>query len=120
MKYMLLIYNNPAMLEALPEEEMKAIMSEVNSIMSELTETGEWLGGEGLAHPSQTKTVRVRDGVPAITDGPYVEAKEQFAGYCMLDCESIERATEIAARWPDASYAAVELRALMRQSGDEM
>jgi hypothetical protein len=119
-KYMLLIYNNPAMLEALPEEEMRAIMNEVDTVMTELTETGEWLGGEALAHPSQTKTVRVRDGVPAITDGPYVEAKEQFAGYCMLDCESLERATEIAARWPDASYAAVELRPLMGQSGDEM
>jgi hypothetical protein len=119
-KYMLLIYNNPAMLEALPEDEMKAIMNDVDSIMSELQERGEWLGGEGLAHPSQTKTVRVRDGVPAITDGPYIESKEQFAGYCMLDCESLERATEIATRWPDARYAWVELRALMRQSGDEM
>jgi hypothetical protein len=119
-KYMLLIYNNPAMLEALPEADMRAIIDEVGAIMEELTETGEWLGGEGLAHPSQTKTVRVRDGVPAITDGPYVESKEQFAGYCMLECESLERATEIATRWPDACYAAVELRPLMHQSGTEM
>jgi hypothetical protein len=119
-KYMLLIYNNPAMLETLPEAEMKAIMNDVGALMSELQESGEWLGGEALAHPSQTKTVRVRDGVPAITDGPYIESKEQFAGYCMLDCESLERATEIATRWPDARYAWVELRALMHQSGDEM
>jgi hypothetical protein len=119
-KYMLLIYNNPAMLEALPEAEMKAIMNDVGAIMSELQETGEWVGGEALAHPSQTKTVRVRDGVPAITDGPFIEAKEQFAGFCMLDCESPERAAEIALRWPDARYAWVELRPLMSQSGDEM
>jgi hypothetical protein len=58
--------------------------------------------------------------VPAITDGPYVEAKEQLAGYCLLECDSLERATEIAVRWPDASYAAVELRPLMGQSGTEM
>jgi hypothetical protein len=119
-KYMLLIYNNPAMLETLPEDEVKTIMGQVDSVMAELQESGEWLGGEALAHPSQTKTVRVRDGVPAITDGPYVEAKEQFAGYCMLDCESIERAVEIAKRWPDARFAYVELRPLMRQSGAEM
>ena len=62
----------------------------------------------------------MRGGVPAITDGPYVEAKEQLAGYCLLECESLERATEIAARWPDASYAAVELRPLMGPSGTEM
>jgi hypothetical protein len=119
-KYMLLIYNNQAMLEALPEADMKAIMDDVGSIMSELQETGELLGGEALAHPSQTKTVRVRDGVPAITDGPYIESKEQFAGYCMLDCETLERATEIALRWPDARYAWVELRAIMHEAGTEM
>ena len=58
MKYMLLIYNNPEMLEALPKDEMDAIMNQVGVIMQELTESGEWLGGEGLAHPSQTRTVR--------------------------------------------------------------
>ena len=120
MKYMLLIYNNPAMLEALPEADMKAIMDDVDSIMAELTETGEWLGGVGLAHPSQTKTVRVRDGVPAITDGPYVEAKEQFAGYCMLECDTPERAIEIATRWPDARYVAMEVRPIMDSTGMEM
>jgi hypothetical protein len=119
-KYILLIYHNPAMLEAFSEEEMNAVMSQVDTIMSELTESGEWVGGEGLAHPSQAKTVRVRGGVPAITDGPFVESKEQLAGYCLFECESLERATEIAARWPDASYAAVELRPLMGQSGTEM
>jgi len=119
-KYILLIYNNPETLEAFSEEELNEVMSTVDTIMAELTASGEWLGGEGLAHPSQSRTVRVRGGVPAITDGPYVEAKEQLAGYCLLECESLERATEIAVRWPDASYAAVELRPLMGQSGTEM
>jgi hypothetical protein len=120
MKYMLLIYNNPEYLQSLPKEDLEAIFNEVNTIMDELTKSGEWIGGEGLAHPSQTKTIRVRDGVPAVTDGPFVEAKEQFAGYCLFDCETLERATEIAARWPDARYAAVELRPVMQQSGTEM
>jgi hypothetical protein len=120
MKYMLLIYNNPEYLQSLPKEELDAIYDEVGTIMDELTKSGEWIGGEGLAHPSQAKTIRVRDGVPAITDGPFVEAKEQFAGFCLLDCETPERAQEIAARWPDAHYAAVELRAVMQQSGTEM
>jgi hypothetical protein len=119
-KYILLIYHNPAMLEAFSEEEMQAVMSDVDTIMAELTASGEWIGGEGLAHPSQARTVRVRGGVPAITDGPFVESKEQLAGYCLLECESLDRATEIAARWPDAHYAAVELRPLMSASGTEM
>jgi hypothetical protein len=119
-KYMLLIYNNPEMLEAMPEAEMQAVMADVGKIMEELQESGEWIGGAALAHPSQTKTVRIRDGVPAVTDGPYSEAKEQFAGYCMLECESPERATEIGLRWPDARYAWVELRPVMDEAGTEM
>ena len=120
MKYMLLIYNNPDHLQSLPKEDLEAIFADVGVIIDELTASGEWIGGEGLAHPSQAKTIRVRDGVPAITDGPFVEAKEQFAGYCLFDCETPERAQEIAARWPDARYAAVELRPVMEPSGTEM
>ena len=120
MRYILLIYNNPATLEAFSEAELAEVMSTVDTIMAELGASGEWLGGEGLAHPSQSKTVRVRGGVPAITDGPFVEAKEQLAGYCLLECETEERALEIAARWPDSHYAAVELRPLMGPSGTEM
>jgi hypothetical protein len=55
-------------------------MGEVDALMAELTESGEWVGGEALADSSRTRTVRVRNGVPAVTDGPYAEAKEQLAG----------------------------------------
>jgi hypothetical protein len=119
-RYMLLIYQNPASFETLSEEERNAVMGEVGTIMGELTESGEWLGGEGLADPSQTKTVKVRDGVPAVTDGPYLEAKEHLVGYCLLECESVERATDIATRWPDARWWGVEVRPLMDAAGTEM
>jgi hypothetical protein len=113
MKYMLLIYNRPGFTEDLSEAERTELFGEVDAIMKELTESGEMLGGEALADPSITKTVRVRDGVPAITDGPFIEAKEQFAGYLLVDCESLERATEIAARWPDAKRYAMEVRPVL-------
>lgn len=118
MKYMLLIYNNPSVIEAMSEEERNGIFGEVDTIMQELMDSGEWVGGEALANSSQAKTVRVRDGVPAVTDGPFVEAKEQFAGYLMVDCESPERAVEIATRWPDARYWAMEVRPLMSAGGE--
>lgn len=120
MKYMLLIYNNPAVYEAMSEEERNTIWAEVDSVMQELTASGELIGGEALVDASQARTVRVRNGAPAITDGPFAEAKEQFAGYLMVDCESPERAVEIAASWPDARYFAMEVRPLMNQSGTEM
>jgi hypothetical protein len=113
MRYMLLIHNNPATYEAWSEEERTALFGEVDQIMTELRESGELVGGEALADVSNAKTVRVRDGVPAITDGPYAEAKEQMAGYLMVDCETEERAVEIAARWPDSRYFAMEVRAVM-------
>jgi len=110
---MLLIYNNPATLEALSEEERDELMGEVDALVTELTESGEWVGGEALADPSHTRTVRVRGGVPAVTDGPFAEAKEQLAGYCVVDCERPERAVEIAARWPDARFWAMEVRPIL-------
>ena len=63
MKYMLLIYNNPATYQAWTEEERSELFGEVDAIMKELTESGELVGGEALADASNAVTVRVRDGV---------------------------------------------------------
>ncbi|MET7302286.1 YciI family protein [Embleya sp. NPDC005575] len=120
MKFMLLIHNRPGFVEELSEAERTELFGEVDALMAELTASGELLGGEALADPAQTRTVRVRDGVPAVTDGPFVEAKEHFAGYLLVECESTERAVEIAARWPDARYWAMEVRPVMTGSGTEM
>ena len=120
MKYLVLIYNNPATYEAWPEEQRNELFGEVDTIMKELTESGEFVGGQGLADPSNAKTVRVRDGAPAVTDGPFAEAKEQLGGYLIVDCESEARAVEIAARWPDARHFAVEVRQILHTAGAEM
>ena len=120
MKYMLLIYNNMSVYESWSEEDRTALFGEVDTIMKELSESGELVGGEGLADPSNTKTVRVRDGVPVVTDGPFAESKEQLGGYLSVECESIERAVEIAARWPDARHFAMEVRPVMHADGAEM
>jgi hypothetical protein len=119
-KYMLLIYNNPDALAALTESERDAIFSGVDTIMDELKASGELVGGEALAHPASTKTVRPVGGSPVTTDGPFLESKEQFAGYLMVDVESERRAVEIATRWPDARFGAMEVRAIMHTSGTEM
>jgi len=119
-KYMLLIYQNPDGFQALTQDELQQIMGEVGTIIDELSESGEWVGGEGLAHPSNAKTVKVRDGQAVVTDGPYLEAKEHLVGYSIFECDSIERATEIATRWPDARYWGVEVRPMMTAGGTEM
>jgi hypothetical protein len=118
-KYMLLIYNDPQVIEAMTEEERCDLFGSVDRVMAELSETGELVGGEALAWASEAKTVRVRDGVVATTDGPYAEAKEQFAGYLAVDVETEERAVEIAAMWPDAQLWGMEVRAVMDPGGGE-
>jgi hypothetical protein len=120
MKYMLLIYNNQSVYENLPEEERQALFADVGAMMAELRESGELIGSMALADQSLGKTVRVRDGAVTTTDGPFAEAKEQFAGYLAVDCETVERAVEIAARWPDARYFAMEVRPVMYDAGDDL
>jgi hypothetical protein len=120
MKYMLLIYDNADTRERFLGEGSDALTAEVNAILQELTESGELVGGEALADPSNTKTIAPRDGMPAVTDGPFAEAKEHLGGYLIVECESLERATEIAKRWPNSRFSAMEVRALMETSGAEM
>jgi hypothetical protein len=119
-RYVLLIYDNPETREAFFGEKTDELMGEVDALIKELTESGELVGTEALADPSNTKTVRVRGGVPAVTDGPFAEAKEQLGGYLIVDCESPDRAAEIAARWPNARFCAMEVRPIMEEAGTEM
>lgn len=110
MKFMLLIYNSPATLEGFSEEERNRLMAEVDDLMAELARSGELVGGDALAQAPQSKTVRIVEGVPVTTDGPFAELKEHLAGYLMVEVESVERAVEIAAKWPDARFGAMEVR----------
>lgn len=120
MKYMLLIYDNAQTRELFFSEEGAELMAEVEAVMKQLTESGEYVGGEGLADPTNSKTAQLVDGVPAITDGPYVEAKEHIGGYLMVECESPERAAEIALSWPSVRFHPVEVRPVMDAGGGDM
>jgi hypothetical protein len=130
-KYLILIYGNPENWEhpmflrdpkflALSQAERDEVTERAEALYKEVSEGGELISGVPLADPVNTRTVRVRDGLPVATDGPYLEAKEQLAGYFVVDCESPERAVEIAARFPDARFDAVEVRPIMDLSGQEM
>ena len=99
--------------------EGKALGAEINALIAELTASGELVGGEALADPAQTRSIRPKDGAPVITDGPLAEAKEHFGGYLIVDCETPERATEIASRWPNARFAAMEVRPIMNAGGGQ-
>jgi hypothetical protein len=120
MKYLLMITVNPQILDALSEEERIQVYAAHDAFEAPLKESGELVGFAALADPSNSTTVTVRDGVPAVTDGPYAEAKEFLAGFYIVDCESAERANELAALIPDAKLTGIEVRPVMESSGLEM
>lgn len=88
------------------------IMRAHRELTEQLVASGEYVASQGLTVEA-ARTVRVRDGVPAVTDGPFSEAKEVLAGYYLVDCASVERATEIAALIPEAALDLVEVRRVM-------
>ncbi len=110
MKYMLLIYGKTETWDALEAEGIESVYDVHRGILDETRARGEFLAADGLT-VENARIVQVKDGVPAVTDGPFTEAKEVLAGYYLLDC-TLERATELAARLPEARYSPVEVRAL--------
>ena len=120
MKYLLLIYTNPANWAVLSEEERNGLIGEYGAMSREMTETGEHLDGSPLADPSTATTVRVRSGQRELTDGPFIESKEHLAGYYLVDCESLDRAIALAERLPDARLGGIEIRPVMYMGGMEM
>lgn len=120
MRYLLMIYDNPDTRALFTSPEGHELMAEVESVMARLTESGELVVGEALADPSNTRTVRVRGGAPVVTDGPLAEAKEHFGGYLIVECETIDRAVEIAAAWPSTRFSPMEVRPIMDPAGMEM
>ncbi|WP_406495436.1 YciI family protein [Streptomyces sp. NBC_01604] len=110
MKYLVMVQGTQADYEAMSgkaspgspawnEQDLQMMYAYMEAINNDLSETGEFVDGQGLAEPAKTRTVTLGDdGKAVITDGPYSETKELMAGYWVLECESLERVTEIADR----------------------
>ncbi|WP_173155133.1 YciI family protein [Phytohabitans suffuscus] len=79
-------------------EEIGAMHEFMVKWNGELVESGEFVDARGLTAPVLARRVSLRDGVPVVTDGPYAETQEVLAGYTIVECESFDRATEIAAK----------------------
>ena len=122
MKYLILIYSNPAsreIWEGFSDDQQAEGYRYYNALAEQLAASGELIVTEALADSSLTRRVSVRDGHTLTSDGPFAEAKEQLAGFFLVDCGSVERAVEVAARMPEAELGLVEVRPVLELGGTE-
>ena len=76
----------------------------------EMEARGVRVSGDLLRPAADATTVRVRNEETLLSDGPFAEAKEQIAGYEIIDCADLDEAVEVASRHPAARFAAIEVR----------
>jgi hypothetical protein len=112
MKYMLLIYGDEAKMRAIPKEDASKMMPAYLAYTEALKKAGVLLGGDRLQFTETATTVRIRDGKTNVVNGPYAEAKEQLAGYYLIDVPDMDSALSWASRCPGASAGTVEVRPL--------
>ncbi len=103
MKYLLLICVDEP-IEANPAD------LDVQPWIEETERRGVRLLGDRLRPASDATTVRVRDGEVLVTDGPYVETKEQMGGFDIIECADLDEAIEVASKHPIARFGMIEVR----------
>ena len=136
MKYMILAYASQRDYDAMAGKpaagepgwtgaDFEAVGQFMEQFAKDLAESGELVDTRGLTAPSQARRIRLAGGAPVVTDGPYAEAEEVLAGYWIVDCASLDRATQIAAGLTAApgpgarEQAAVDVRPVA-ESRDEL
>lgn len=110
MQYLTLVYTDPALLAELPAEEYDHLMRGCFEKADALRDAGSLLGSQQLESHEAARTLRVRDGVARITDGPFAETREFLAGFNLIEADSPEQAMEIAQQFPWSRFGSIEVR----------
>lgn len=113
MQFAILIYGAESAWEALTPEVRDAEMAAYFAYSQELVAAGAMRGGEELQPVASARSVRVRDGKAHVLDGPYVDTKEQFGGFFLIDAPSLDEAVAWAAKCPGARHGGVEVRPIV-------
>ena len=114
MKFMLLIYGAE---NAWSEAERNACYAESAQLARDLSVSGHYLAASPLKSVATATSVKVRDGKPIITDGPFAETREQLGGYFLIEARDHDEAVEIAQRIPGARLGTVEIRPIVEIPG---
>lgn len=129
MKYMIMTFGDVSAWDTLglggseatwSAEEVAEHFRAMNDFYADLAASGEMVSGFGLADPSHTVTVEIRDGRPVASDGPYAETKEVLAGFGIVDVASHDRALELAGQFAALVRTRVEMRPVMDGAGPDL
>jgi hypothetical protein len=110
MKYLCLAYEEEKKLNALSRNEWDVLRNETLTYVAELRKSGHLIVTEALQSVHTARTVRVRNGKLATTDGPFAETKETLGGFFLIEASDLNVAVEIASRWPSARIGSIEVR----------
>jgi hypothetical protein len=111
MKYAVLMYADPDHTRAMSEAAVEVVLRKHARLREELTASGELIGGAGLALPHETTVLRLAPNGLDVRQGPLAaEAVEHLTAYYEIDCETLDRARQVAAHVLDDHVTVVELR----------
>lgn len=113
MKYMILLYSNPAADPAYGTPEFNKMMADFGAVSAKLVADGVLDGGEGLQGIETARSLRIRAGKVETMDGPFADTKEHLGGYYLIDVPDMDTALRYAAIMPPAHWGTVEVRPLM-------
>jgi hypothetical protein len=113
MKYMLLIYNNPALEPSYGTPEFEQMMGGFFALNEKMNADGVLRGGEGLKGIETATSLRIKGGKVETMDGPFAETKEHLGGYYIIEVENLDTALKYAAQIPSATFGTIEVRPLM-------
>ena len=116
MRYMLLIHGSEDGWDALSEAEREAQYERYGKLQGEMEEHGHYVAGDELDAAASARLVRVRDGETIVSDGPFIETKEQLGGHFTVACD-LETALAYAARIPAAEGGTIEVRPIVEGPG---
>ena len=110
MQYLTLIHIDPVLLAELPQDEYDRLMRGCFAKADALRDAGCLHGSQQLLEPATARTLRVRDGLARVTDGPFAETREFLAGFNLIEADSMEAAMAIAREFPWARFGSIEVR----------
>ena len=110
MQFLTLIHIDPERLAELPATEFDRLMHGCFAKADALREAGCLHGSQQLEDPHTARTLRVRDGLARVTDGPFAETREFLAGFNLIEADSMDAAMEIARQFPWARFGSIEVR----------